>query len=136
MACSSAAGGGHLECLKYLHDEGCPWDEVACSSAAEGGHLVCLKYLHDKGYPWDERTCLWAAAYCDIGLLKYAHENGCPWDSNTRKNVGVALVGDEVCSDDENEKDEVLKYLNDHGCPKEGEDSPRGDWNIEIDWGF
>ena len=46
------AEGGHLECLKCLHDEGCPWDEMACSSAAEGGHLVCLKYLHDKGYPW------------------------------------------------------------------------------------
>ena len=54
MTCSSAAGGGHLECLKYLHDKGCPWDEMACLSAADGGHLECLKYLHDEGCPWDK----------------------------------------------------------------------------------
>ena len=21
---------GHLECLKYAHEHGCPWDEVTC----------------------------------------------------------------------------------------------------------
>ena len=26
--------------------------------AAEGGHLECLKYAHEKGCPWDERLVL------------------------------------------------------------------------------
>ena len=43
---------GRLECLKYAHEKGCPWDRLTCS-AAESGHLECLKYAHEKGCPWD-----------------------------------------------------------------------------------
>ena len=25
--CEEAAENGHLECLKYAHEHGCPWDE-------------------------------------------------------------------------------------------------------------
>ena len=32
--CSSAAENGQFECLKYLHEKGCPWYEVTCSFAA------------------------------------------------------------------------------------------------------
>ena len=32
--CSKAAESGHLECLKYAHENGCPWDEETCSEAA------------------------------------------------------------------------------------------------------
>ena len=48
-SCAAAAEGGQLECLKYLHENGCAWDESTCEAAAEGGHLECLKYLHENG---------------------------------------------------------------------------------------
>ena len=32
----AAAKGGHLDCLKYAHENGCPWDASTCSSAASG----------------------------------------------------------------------------------------------------
>ena len=48
-AAASAAAGGHLEMLKWLHDKGCPWDKWATTSAAAGGHLAVLKWLRDKG---------------------------------------------------------------------------------------
>ena len=41
----------HLECLQYLRERGCPWDERTCSSAAKNGHLECLKYLYENGCP-------------------------------------------------------------------------------------
>ena len=41
--CSGAASGGHLECLKYAHEQGCPSDEQTSLAAASGGHLECLK---------------------------------------------------------------------------------------------
>ena len=39
----------HLECLKYLHENGCPWNEGTCSFVALRGHLECLKYAHENG---------------------------------------------------------------------------------------
>ena len=55
--CLNAARNGHLECLKYAHENECPWDEETCSSAALKDHLECLKYAHENGCPWDEETC-------------------------------------------------------------------------------
>ena len=52
---------GHLECLQYAHENGCPWDEWTCSKAAENGHFECLKYAHENGCPWNEGTCSFAA---------------------------------------------------------------------------
>ena len=54
---SVAAGNGHLHVLKYLHENGCPWNEGTCSSAAKGGHLDVLKYARENGCPWNRRDC-------------------------------------------------------------------------------
>jgi len=40
--------------LKYLHENGCPWNEKCCEYASNNGHLEVLKYLHDNGCPWKE----------------------------------------------------------------------------------
>ena len=68
--------------LKYLHENGCPWNETTCERAAANGHLDVLKYLHENGCPWDERTCASAAAN-GYQVLKYLLENECPWDWRT-----------------------------------------------------
>ena len=81
--CRNAALGGHLECLKYAHEQGCPWDQYTVSGASEDGHLECLKYAHEQGCPWDQGTCNYAAAGGHLECLKYAHEQGCPWDQGT-----------------------------------------------------
>ena len=81
--CEEAASNGQLECLKYLHEHGCPWDEETCWYAAKNGHLECLKYAHEQGCPWNVWTCWYAAKYGHLECLKYAHEHGCPWDAKT-----------------------------------------------------
>ena len=45
-----AAKNGHLDCLKYAHENGYKWDNIVCSEAAKNGHLDCLKYAHEKSY--------------------------------------------------------------------------------------
>jgi len=45
------AKNGHLKCLKYLHKNGCPWDEDACAYASKNGHLECLRHLHENECP-------------------------------------------------------------------------------------
>ena len=102
---STATLNGHLECLKYLHENGCPWDESACNLAAENGHLECLKYLHESGCSWDKWTFSTATLNGHLECLKYLHENGCPWDEHATK--WAARHGHLEC----------LKYLRENGCP-------------------
>jgi len=101
--CTTAARYGHLEILKYLHDNNCPWDECAC--AAGSGHFEILEYLHNNSCPWDERACALAAANGHFEILKYLHNNNCPWD----KWACEYAAG--------NGHFEILEYLHTNGCP-------------------
>jgi len=62
-------------------------DDTACAYAARSGQLECLKYLHENGCPWDATACAYAARRNQLECLKYLHENGCPWDVNTYKSI-------------------------------------------------
>ena len=44
-------GEEHLEVLKWLRAEGCPWDILACAWAAGAVHLEVLKWLRAGGCP-------------------------------------------------------------------------------------
>jgi hypothetical protein len=125
-----ASAGWETECLQYLHENGCPWDEGACNYAAENGQLNHLKYLYENGCPWDESTCCSAAFGGRLHCLKYAREHGCPWDERVvtasayyldclkyvyEQGMPLSLpVIDRaaVCG-----RLECLKYLHEHGCP-------------------
>ena len=48
-----------------------------CQHAALHGHLPALKYLHENGCPWDELTCQYAALYKHWDCLQYAVDNKC-----------------------------------------------------------
>lgn len=102
---------GNVECLKYLHDNGCPWNESSCIAAAsEGnlGNLENLKYFHENGCPWNEQTSKAAVRIGDINCLKYLHENGCLWNLQTMR---VAV---------EKGKIESVKYMHENGCEWDG----------------
>ena len=111
--CAAGTGGAYCAqffadetvCLKYAHENGCPWDESACAEAASWCQLECLKYLHENGCPWNEWTCEQAAQAGDVWCLEYAHENGCPWDERTCEEA--AKAGDVEC----------LQYAHESGCP-------------------
>jgi hypothetical protein len=102
--CNMAAKKGHLECLKYLHENGCECDSDTSKMAAFNGHLECLKYAHKNGCKWFSLTCQYAAYNGHLECLKYAHKNGCKWYSNTCRNAA------------ENGHFECLKYAHENGC--------------------
>ena len=53
--CYCAADYGQLPALKYLHENGCPWDSVTCYFAAQRKHWDCLQYAVDNKCPeWEE----------------------------------------------------------------------------------
>ena len=78
-----AAMGGHLEVIQWACTNGCPWDERTCWAAARGGHLEVLQWLRANGCEWDKDTCTEAATYGWLEVLQWAHTNGCEWDADT-----------------------------------------------------
>jgi len=106
-ACAFAARGGHLECLKYLHEEGkAPWDFHTASFAAENGHLHILEYLVERKFDKFLYACWHAAMNGHLDCLKYLHETAkAPWDSQA---VRVAH---------HRNRPECLQYLLDNNCP-------------------
>ena len=43
-----------MPALKYLHENGCPWDEYTCGNAAHCYRWDCLQYAVDNKCPWWE----------------------------------------------------------------------------------
>ena len=75
-----ATNAGHLEVLKWLHENGYPWNEDTCELAARHGHLGVLQWAHANGCPWDEGTCAAAARGGHTEALAWARKKDCPWD--------------------------------------------------------
>ena len=87
--------------MKFLHENGCPWDKSVCEAAAEGGHLECLKYLHENGCPWGEdiKRCSGAAGGCPWR---------CPWTEGTCEDMALGTA--------EGGRLQCLKYLHEKGA--------------------
>ncbi len=50
--CHEAAKNGHLDILKYAHENGCAWNLDTTTSAAVNGHLECFQYAIEQGCLW------------------------------------------------------------------------------------
>lgn len=85
-ACVNAAQGGHLDVLKFLVAEGCPFnrDEI-CDQSALHGHIHVLEWLRwERGAPLQPSTCASAAAGGHLEVLKWlVNVAQCPFDVNT-----------------------------------------------------
>jgi len=72
---------GGIEFVKFLHkanhhDE--YWDDYMCKYSAKYGKIDCLKYSHEHGYPWNKETIIKAMTHEHLDCLVYAIKNGCP----------------------------------------------------------
>ena len=107
-ACAYAAKNGHLEVLKYLHEEvKAPWDSLTARWAALNGHLHILEYLVERKFDkYSGFECQFAAEKGHLDCLKYLHETAkAPWDE------------DAVYFAHENNHTECVQYLLDNNCP-------------------
>jgi hypothetical protein len=59
--CSQSPHFCHLEILKYLQKNGCPWNSNVCSFAAKNGHIEVIKWSRENGCEWDSYTSMYAA---------------------------------------------------------------------------
>ena len=73
--CQQIAIHGHLSCLKYAHECGCPWSHTTCNAAARWGHILCLRYALDNGCSCDwEEACVHAAEGGKLCCLQFLVE--------------------------------------------------------------
>jgi hypothetical protein len=100
-----AASKGFIDCLKYAHQNGAQLNVFTTVGAAANGHLDCLSYAHKNGCVWDESTTWWAALNGHFDCLRYAHENGCDWGEKTPEKAA------------ENRTFDCLRYAIENGCP-------------------
>ena len=88
---NAAAQFGHLHIVKYCMKHKCPC-MLACALAAASGHLDILKYLHENGVPWDYKTCAFARENNHLECLVYALDNGCENDKHVPQHQQVSNV--------------------------------------------
>lgn len=100
-----ASINGHLDCLKYLFNNGCPNDDkrsyindhLTIALTAANGQLECLMFLHENGFDWGGMTLVQAARHGHLNCLIYAHEHGCTGLLTTNVMSQAALNGNLSC---------------------------------------
>jgi hypothetical protein len=98
-ALSWAARGGSVEAMRWLRQQGCQYKTRIFENAAFNGHLNVLRFLHDDGYTVLDVTgadliapCECAARRGHLEVLRWLHEHGWPWGNACQQ----AAYGDSV----------------------------------------
>jgi hypothetical protein len=104
---SVAVEVGNLSILKWLKDEGCPWDALAFSMAAKAGNMNVLNWLKDEGCPWNATAFSMATKAGNINVLKWLKEEGCPWNASV---LTTAI---------KTGNDQIILWLCEEKCPFE-----------------
>jgi len=136
--CQAAAKNGHLEVIRWLLANKCPWDVTTVGNgAAKHGHLKVLQFAIEKGFHPDESTCAAVASKGNLRMLKWLRKQNCPWNRETcdqAANKGHLFVlqwaAENGCPVDATTTQaaasgvhlEPLRWLVERGCP----------WNVEI----
>jgi len=91
-----AASLGNLEMIKYCVANECPIGTYACARAARYGHLEVLKYLHEEvKAPWNSRAVREARDSDQTECLQYCLDNNCPLPEGWSYVNGELIVPDQ-----------------------------------------
>eukprot|EP01112_Ceratiomyxa_fruticulosa_P020717 TRINITY_DN7139_c0_g4_i1.p1 TRINITY_DN7139_c0_g4~~TRINITY_DN7139_c0_g4_i1.p1 ORF type:complete len:319 (-),score=28.16 TRINITY_DN7139_c0_g4_i1:182-1138(-) len=102
-----AVSKGHLACLKFLHKNGCSWNERTCQSAVKYNLLSrLLTVLAREWLPWNSKCYNTAIENNSLECLQYLVRNRCPVDKYKKKLCDVAVEHNQL---------DCLKYLYQYG---------------------
>jgi hypothetical protein len=93
--CSIAASHGHLEALKWAHNNKLTLRGTGVIAAARG-HLKILQWVVDQGEKIDEDICHAAAENGKLSVLQWARANGASWDNRRICNAAVGSNNTEL----------------------------------------
>lgn len=78
-ACEISALKGLALMLKRLHEHGWPWDKVTVSAAARRGHLDCLQYALEQGCPQPEELMWDGMCSGNVQVMLLLWHRGLSW---------------------------------------------------------
>jgi hypothetical protein len=79
---TDASKNGNLENMKWLKEQGCPWNDYTFEYAATNGNLENMKWLKEQGCSLNIHVFNAATENGNLENMKWLKEQGCPW--NTR----------------------------------------------------
>lgn len=112
---TNALSHGHLDCVKFLRQDGDIWNESTSEFASL--HLDCLRYLHENGCPWNATVCKVASNRGRLECLRYAHEHGCPWHEETIPTALRTVRPEDLRYASQEGRRDCVLYAVDAGCP-------------------
>jgi hypothetical protein len=73
----TAVSKNHKSMCKFLRAQRCPWDKESTNNAARSGRVKLLRWLVDNGCPWEARhLCLSAAQGGSLKVIIYLQQDG------------------------------------------------------------
>jgi len=102
-----AVDEGDFECVKYLYENGCPFnkDNIISTAIDTVDNLEMLKYLHGIGGCLNNMHVILAKLADNYEVFEYLLDNGCEFDIELAKSYGIMFI----------EEDEGENYIDDNG---------------------
>jgi hypothetical protein len=95
---------GEWECVKYLYENGCPFNKDTIISTGVD-NLEMLKYLHGIGGCLNNMHVITARLSDNYEVFEYLLDNGCEFDIELAKGYGIIFT----------KEDEGEEYIDDNG---------------------
>ena len=70
-----ASRNGHFEIIKWLRENGAPWNETAINNASQNGHFEIVKWLRENGVPWGGLAIAYTSESGHLELVEWLREN-------------------------------------------------------------
>ncbi len=78
LSTSSIAKCNYIGILRWVRQDGCPWDNWTCELTARNGNLKLLKWLRKGGCPWGNWTLTYTTSWDRWRVLQWAINDGYP----------------------------------------------------------
>ena len=106
---TSAARGGSVEMMQWLHEQGARPTGATLTAAAKSNHLQLVQYLRSIETPYETNTATLVAEYGHLRTLQWIMADGCPCISRyNSQHEGPPLIAKYASSM------EILRWLQDH----------------------
>jgi hypothetical protein len=105
-----AVDNGEWECVKYLYENGCPFNKDTIISTGVD-NLEMLKYLHGIGGRLKNMHVITARLSDNYEIFEYLLDNGCEFDIELAKFYGIIFTKEDEGEEYIDDKEEMYKRI-------------------------